>query len=112
MKPIGDPLCIVVSRDEVCRQDTSSVLSILKSLLKTPDTARAYMERVDVGFHGYDEDPRELDEIEEVREYVHKLDAAFPYWLFFLSKHMLGLQCIVFCHLLPFLTERGKAEHQ
>jgi hypothetical protein len=111
MQPLGDPLCIVVSRDDVCRQDISSSLSTLKTLLRTPESARAYMERVDIAFDGYNEDPRELDEIEEVRSFVHKLDAEFPFWLFFLSKEMLGLQCIVFCHLLPFLTDEGKAEH-
>ncbi len=111
MNLIGDPLCIVVSRDEVQRQDTSSALSTLKALLKTPEIARAYRERVDIAFDGYNEDPRELDEIEEVRDFVQRLDADFPFWLFFLSKQMLGLQCIVFCHLLPFLTDEGKAEH-
>lgn len=111
MKPIGDPLCIVVSRDEVRRRDISPALGTLTSLLSTPEKARAYKERVDIAFDGYNDDSRELDEIEEVRDFVHKLDAAFPFWLFFLSKHMLGLQCIVFCHLLPFLTDEGKAEH-
>lgn len=111
MKPIGDSLCIIVSRDEVIRQDVAPALSTLKSLLKTPETARAYKERVEIAFDGYNDDSRELDEIEEVRDYAQKLDAEFPFWLFFLSKHMLGLQCIVFCHLLPFLSEAGRAKH-
>lgn len=110
MKLIGDPLCVVVLRDEVHRQDISAALSTLKTLLRSPETARAYKERVDIAFDGYNDDHRELDEIEEVRNYVQKLDAEFPFWLFFLSKHMLGLQCIVFCHMLPFLTDEGKAE--
>jgi hypothetical protein len=111
MNPIGDPLCIVVSRDEVLKRDISSALATLQSLLQTPEKARAYKELVDIAFDGYNEDPRELDEIEEVREFAHRLDADFPFWLFFLSKHMPGLQCIVFCHLLPFLTDEGQAEH-
>lgn len=111
MEPIGDPLCVVVSREEVRSQDISLALSTLKALLRTPETARAYRERVDIAFDGYNDDTRELDEIEEVRDFVHKLDAEFPFWLFFLSKHMLGLQCVVFCHLLPFLTDEAKAEH-
>jgi hypothetical protein len=111
MQPVSDVLCVVVSRDDICRQDVSSPLSTLQHLLRTPEIARAYKERVDIAFDGYNDDPRELHEIEEVRNFVQKLDEEFPFWLFFLSKHMLGLQCIVFCHLLPFLTDEAQAEH-
>jgi hypothetical protein len=111
MKAIADPLIIVVSKDEIMRRDISSALNVLKSLFDSPEVARSYRERVDIAFDGYNDDPRELDEIEEVRQYVQMLDQQFPFWLFFLSKHMLGLQCIVFCHLLPFLTDEAKAEH-
>lgn len=111
MKPISDPLIIVVSKNEIIRRDISPALNVLKSLLRSPEVTRFYRERVDIAFDGYNDDPRELDEIEEVREYVQTLDQQFPFWLFFLSKHMLGLQGIVFCHLLPFLTDEAKAEH-
>jgi hypothetical protein len=106
----ADPLVIVVSKDEIMRSDIGPALNVLKSLFSAPEIARYYKERVDINFDGYNDDPRELEEIEEVREYVQKLDQQFPFWLFFLSKHMLGLQCIIFCHLLPFLTDAAKAE--
>jgi len=109
-EPALDPLWIIVSREEVHALDISTPMSVLTNLLRSPENARAYKERVDIAFHGYDSDSRELHEIEEVRTYVQKLDAEFPYWLFFLSKQMLGLQCIVFCHLLPSLTAEGKAK--
>jgi hypothetical protein len=71
--------------------------------------ALSYKECVDIAFHGYDDLTCELDEIEPVREYVRKLDDQFPYWLFFLSKHFLGLQCLMYCFLLPDLTDAAKA---
>jgi hypothetical protein len=111
MKPIADPLCVVVPREEVQRQDIKPALSTLKKLLASPEVARAYRERVDIAFDGYTDDQRQLEEIKEVRDYVRKLDAQFPFWLFFLSKGMLGLRRIISCHLLPFLTDEGKAEH-
>lgn len=111
MKTPFDLLCIVVSRDEIMRQDTAPALSTLKKLLASPETARTYKERVDIAIDGYNDDTRELDEIPEVRQFVQHLDSQFPFWLFFLSKHSLGLQCIVFCHLLPCLTESAKAIH-
>ena len=47
-------------------------------------------------------------EIPEVRNYVYRLDVEFPFWLFFLSKHYPGLQCVLYCFLPPFLTEEAR----
>lgn len=104
------PLCVIVSREEVQQQDVGPALSTLVRLTELPETATTYMEQVDIAFHGYDHDPRELFEIAEVRDYVHKLDEQFPFWLFSLSKHHLGLQCLMLCFLLPHLTAAAQAE--
>jgi hypothetical protein len=111
MEKTSDPLRVVVPRDEISRQDIKPALSTLKKLLESPEVARAHRERVDIVFAGYNGDQREIEEIKEVRDYVRKLDAHFPFWLFFLAKGMVGLKCIISCHLLPFLTDQGKAEH-
>jgi hypothetical protein len=83
--------------------------NVLKRLTESADTARKFVERVDISFHGYDHTPQELFEIQEVRNFVYQLDEQFPFWLFFLSKRYLGLQCIFFCFLPPFLTEDARA---
>jgi hypothetical protein len=103
------PLYVVVSRDEIESRDFTAPFAALKSLIASPATARAHMESVDVAFSGYDEDARELFEIPEVREYVYRLDGEFPYWLFFLSKYGLGLQCLLLSFLPPHLTDEAKA---
>ena len=105
-----DPLVVVVSRAEVEAMDTSAALTVLKRLLESSDTARAFVERVDIAFHGYDQTNQELFEIPEVRNFVCELDQQFPFWLFFLSKRHVGLQCLLFCFLPPFLTEAGRAK--
>ena len=43
-----------------------------------------------------------------MREFVYALDEHFPYWLFFLDKKALGLQCLAYCFLPPFLTREAK----
>jgi hypothetical protein len=103
-----NPVCWVISRQQVESLDTADALRFLNGLLATPEVARSYMERVDILFHGYDEIRWELFEIPEVRNYVYQLDEKFPYWLFFLSKQHLGLQAIMHCFLPPFLTEEAK----
>lgn len=72
---------IIVSREEVQAQNTSSVLRALRSFLKSPAIARTYSERLEIAFHGYDNHAEELFEIQEVREFVHLLDEEFPFWL-------------------------------
>lgn len=102
------PLVIVISREEVERQDLSGPLSVLKSLIKSRESIRGNMTNVDIGFSGYDSTSRELFEISQVRDYVQSLDAQFCFWLYFLSRSFLGLQCLALCFLPPYLTEEAR----
>jgi hypothetical protein len=104
-----DPLVFIVSRDEVEAGDISVALGNLRQLLESRETARAFVERVDIAFHGFEDVRWELPEIPEVRDFVHQLDDHFPCWLFFLSKRHLGLQCLLHCFLSPLLTDEGRA---
>jgi len=99
---------IIVSREEVNAKDTSSVLEVLRALVVSPDAALNHFESVDIVFHGYNDWHEELFEIQSVREFVYALDEHFPYWLFFLDKKALGLQCLAYCFLPPFLTHEAK----
>lgn len=103
------PLVLVISRAEVKAMDTSAALDVLKKLTESPDTARKFVERVDISFHGYDHIRQELFEIPEIRNFVYQLDEQFPFWFYFLSKRHLGLQCLLFCFLPPFLTEEARS---
>lgn len=104
-----DFLYLVVSRDQVESMDLAPTLEILQSLIKSPESAKAYFERVDIAFDGYNDHPDELHEIVAVREFIDQLDRQFPYWLFFLSKHHLGLHCLLYSLLPPFLTPEARA---
>jgi hypothetical protein len=88
-----------ISRQEVESGDTS-VLSVLLRLLDK-ESATLYREMVDIAVFGYDDDPRELYEVPEVRDFVRKLDAEFPYWFYFLSKRGNGLLFILYCLCSP-----------
>lgn len=106
-----DPLVIVVSKEEVLDRNIQPALTLLNRLKESPEIAAKYKENVEIAFHGYDDNPFELFEIQPVREYVNLLDNEFPFWLFFLSKEYLGLQCIIHCFLPPFRNDKGKSEH-
>jgi len=106
----ADP--VVVVGNEVESRDISSVVEVLNSCLSSAERALSFFEKLDVAFHGYNDDTREVFEIPEIREYVSLLDQKFPYWLFFLTKSGLGLQAIALCMMPPYLTEQalGRAE--
>lgn len=94
-----NPLILIVDRSEVEAGDLSRSIAFFSHFTNTPDTMRRWYEGVDIGFSGYDQLSEELDEINEVRQFVQRLDLFFPYWLFFMSKHYLGLQCVMHCML-------------
>jgi len=102
-----DFLSIVISRDDIEAGDISSTVSVLAKLLD-PDAALKYCEKVDIGVYGYDDDPRELNELPEVRDFINRLDAEFPYWCYYLSKRALGLGFIFSCFCPPFLTPQAR----
>jgi hypothetical protein len=105
-----EPFVIVISREDVEAGDNEPTLRLLKQVVASPEVARSYQERLDIAFHGYDHDSRELWEIEEVRNYVFKLDDEFPFWLFFLTKRFHDLYALLLCFLPPYLTEKAKTE--
>src|SRR5437868_424488 len=104
------PVLIGFSREEVEAGRVEGALSVLQSLVRTPGTAAAFKENVDVCFYGYDDETRVLWEIEEVRRFVARLDEEFPCWLFFLHKFGAGIQCLMLCLLPRFVADRSKSK--
>ena len=83
---IAEPVYLIVRRAQVETGEAAQPLRWLRSLSSDPRAARAFMGRVRVIVEGYDDDPRELFEIPQVRAFVATLDDAWPYWFFFLSQ--------------------------
>ena len=103
------PVLIGISREDVEGGRIEGALSVLRSMMSSPGCAASFKEDVDVTFWGYDDDPRPLWEIEEVRTFVARLDQEFPFWLFFLYKFGLGIQSILLCLLPPFVPDEDKS---
>jgi len=79
-----DYLNFIASRKDIVSGSIDEVLTSLRKLL-APKVAIRFRNRVALGVHGYDDDPRELPQIPEVRAWMAKLDQAFPYWFFYLD---------------------------
>ena len=77
---------VVCDSASIATGDISEVLSSLKSLSGDRSSAISAEGAVTLVFNGYDDDPRELESIPEVREWFAKLFEAWPYWSFFASR--------------------------
>ena len=75
----------------------SRTAAMLSRVLADRSTVQRYQGRVDLSFHGYSNDPRELYEIPEVCRFCEKLDEAFPYWFYFLSTERVTLLVVASC---------------
>ena len=90
---------IVVRRDEVEGCAIEPTLNALQVLMDDSETALRFKNNVTISFQGFDQDRRELFEIEEVREFVNQLNSKWYSWLFFMTKdiHISPLAVIVLC---------------
>ncbi len=85
--PVKDQQVIVVCDSaSINSGDISGMLTALKSLSSDRSSAMSAEGAVTLVFHGYDDDPRELEAIPEVRAWFAKLFEAWPYWSFFASR--------------------------
>jgi hypothetical protein len=90
-----DSIVLVASRDEVERIDLSRCLQVLDSLIESRERAMRFRDQMVFTVDGYNDDPRELFEIPEVRTFIRELDARWqnflPYFLlpFFTLKYLI-----------------------
>jgi hypothetical protein len=77
---------VVCDSAAITAGDISEALAALKSLSGDRSSAMSAEGAVTLVFNGYDDDPRELEAIPEVREWFASLFEAWPYWSFFVSR--------------------------
>ena len=104
----ADSLSVLIDRRDVERVDVSPTLAILSQLLRDRETVIKFRGGLDIGFAGYDEDPREVHEIEEVRIFLRALDSKFPFWFYFINLY--GDTLVVILLGLCRYTRRGDSK--
>jgi len=72
-----------ITRNEIEEFDHIRTLEILDGF---KNNSRNYEGKLNLVVTGYDDDTRELFEIDDVRNYFIFLDKCFPYWFYFLIK--------------------------
>lgn len=75
----------VISKDYIDNHNFEEINSFYQQILDDPIK---YENKIVLSIDGYDDDPRELYEIAEIRDYFSILDKLFPYWFYFLNKEV------------------------
>lgn len=73
----------IIDREEVESLDATSIRSFFDRILRTKEIAAHCQGKVEISFNGYNDDPRELFEIPEMRKYVPVLVNTLPELFFF-----------------------------
>jgi hypothetical protein len=80
-----ESIVFMIDRESVESKDLSTVMHFVRRLTSSMDLALHCQGKIQFGFAGYDDDPRELFEIDSVRLYVAVLDHNFNELFFFLT---------------------------
>lgn len=103
---VADALTYFASREQVESSEINDALHFFVRLLE-PGTAQRFKSRVLFGISGYDEDPRELHQVPEVRSWMRELDLVFPYWFYFLARVPATMHFVAFSLCDYVQTPRG-----
>ena len=88
------------SRAKVERGDFSHFLGVYgPDRLPTGRRLREMMNSLTFMIEGFDDDPREVHSIPEIRQFYRDFHRAWPYWLYFCSLDSEGLRMMVLCCL-------------
>jgi hypothetical protein len=120
--------CLKASRAEVESTESSLAVNSLCEMLAPRECVRLRRKLI-FAIDGYDDDPRDLWEFPEVRQWICDVDRQWPYWFFFMDLGPQStLAMVTFCacpwtkipggkkiddaHLLPFVKRRLAAMDQ
>ncbi|MEW6305064.1 MAG: hypothetical protein AB1705_16430 [Verrucomicrobiota bacterium] len=93
-----DVLLYQFNRENVIRQDFSLFLRLYDpARIGSGKPLKRLMGRLEFAIGGYDDDPREVYEIPEVRRFYAALHRAWPYSLYFCHLQGIGLVTMAAC---------------
>ena len=96
---ITEPVVLLISRSEVEAGDIASVLFRLEVFVANREDAWRYRGQMALVVDGYNDDPRELVDIPEVRSLLQQLEAGWPYWAHFLNQVDDSIKLMLSCVL-------------
>ena len=94
-----ETLHYAIDRHDVEQLDPSNLRQFFDRLSSSDKLCRKFQGRVEISVAGYESDPRELWEIDKVRQFFVLADPYVAHWFFFLDSHdeRFGLKVYFLC---------------
>ncbi|MHB8523142.1 MAG: chlororespiratory reduction 6 domain-containing protein [Limisphaerales bacterium] len=86
-----------VPYEDILSGNTDTVLSALRGFLTNRERVVRGRNKITLLFAGYDDDPRDVYNIPEIRRYAKALDEQFPYWFYFADLDQGTLKVLALC---------------
>lgn len=103
------PLFVQFERCWIEAMDIRPALELLAPLVVDAEAVRRHAGTVLLMFGGWDEDPRELWDITQARDWFAKLTAAYPYWFVVSDRRGTALAVILNLLVGPGVSAPGHA---
>ena len=107
---ITDPVVLMPSRREIEAGDPSAAVRRLNTLFDTSEAIWRYRGQVTLVVDGYDDDPRELVDVPEVRAFLVEFTKRWPYWAFFFNQVDDSIKLLSSCLCAKRFLGRGQVE--
>jgi hypothetical protein len=101
-------ILFIVDRKDVNELDVTRPRQFFDRLRATKELAYQCQGKIEISFYGYDSDPREIFEIEAVRQYIVLLDDALPELFFFVRTEKPAPTIRTFAFCLTRVVWEGK----
>ncbi|MEO9885457.1 MAG: DUF4365 and DUF1817 domain-containing protein [Balneola sp.] len=95
---------LAVDKSEIEEENYSGFTTLLKRITASNELIKELKGKLSFAIFGYEDDKRELYQIEEVRTWIKEVIPLFKYWAYFLymteeTKDMLGLRILQVCSI-------------
>ena len=89
-----------VEKDMVLSIDFNLVEQMMSSLCSSTERIKHFRAKVHLSLQGYSQDPREAQEIPEVRSWFVELNKRYPYFPFFINNELPGIDIKIYLGMI------------
>lgn len=95
----ADLVIYIIPREDIESLNIDNTIGFFERLLATKSLAKSLQGKIDFAIDGYDDDPRELWQIPEVRSWFKAVEKPAKHWFYFLTNDTdsSGLPTLAFC---------------
>jgi hypothetical protein len=82
---LTEPVLLLISRQAIESGNVGVIAQRLRLLTASREDIWRYRSQVCLVIDGYQDDPRALVDVPQVRAFIRKLNKVWPYWAYFLN---------------------------